>query len=51
MLECILWDYDQFTPNDEIGRAQIKLTDLQKGDWRDMWVDITSKSEKHWLWV
>lgn len=41
----IVWDYDPWSPNDEIGRCEIKLTELAPGQTKDLWLDVVSHSE------
>ena len=42
----ILFDYDWASANDEIGRAVLSLSDLPPGQERDLWLDVTSESER-----
>jgi hypothetical protein len=39
----ILYDYDWASANDEIGRAELKIADLQPGQKADLWLDVTSE--------
>jgi Ca2+-dependent lipid-binding protein len=39
----VLYDYDWASANDEIGRAVLKLSDLQPGQPSDLWLDIVSE--------
>lgn len=41
----VLWDYDPYSPNDEIGRCEVKLSELEAGRSLDLWLDVVSHSE------
>ncbi|KAI3438809.1 hypothetical protein D9Q98_001226 [Chlorella vulgaris] len=45
-LRMVLYDYDWASANDEIGRAVLKLSDLQPGQPSDLWLDIVSEGDK-----
>ncbi|EFN57550.1 hypothetical protein CHLNCDRAFT_143184 [Chlorella variabilis] len=47
-LKMSLFDYDWASANDEIGRAATRLSDLEPGQTRDLWLDITSESDKEY---
>ena len=36
----IMFDYDQFDPDDEIGRASIPIKDLEEKKHHDLWVEV-----------
>lgn len=46
MQRMVLYDYDWASANDEIGRAQLKISDLQPGQRADLWLDVTSEGEE-----
>ena len=41
----MLWDYDPWSPNDEIGRCTVRVSDLAPGQTQDLWLDVRSHSE------
>lgn len=43
MQTLVLYDYDWASANDEIGRAFVKLSDLQPGQTRDLWLEVASE--------
>ncbi|GAB4823698.1 hypothetical protein N2152v2_010744 [Parachlorella kessleri] len=45
-LTMVLWDYDPYSPNDEIGRCELDVSELQPGQTADMWLDVVSHSEE-----
>ncbi|KAL4421096.1 hypothetical protein ABPG77_009623 [Micractinium sp. CCAP 211/92] len=45
-LTLVLYDYDWASANDEIGRAFVKLSDLQPGQTRDLWLEVASEAQK-----
>lgn len=45
-LRFTLWDYDAFSPDDEIGRCDIAISDLQEGEAHDLWLDVENEGEK-----
>ncbi len=45
MQTLVLYDYDWASANDEIGRAFVKLSDLQPGQTRDLWLEVASEGE------
>lgn len=42
----VLYDYDWASANDEIGRAFVRVSDLQPGQERDLWLEVSSESER-----
>ena len=42
---CILMDYDDFNPDDEIGRATLAIKDLEHEKTEDLWLDIDTNEE------
>ncbi|KAL4425484.1 hypothetical protein ABPG75_009500 [Micractinium tetrahymenae] len=45
-LTMVLYDYDWASANDEIGRAFVTVADLQPGQERDLWLEVSSESEE-----
>lgn len=45
-LKFALWDYDNLSPNDEIGRCEIAIKDIPEGKTKDLWLDVISESEE-----
>lgn len=45
-LKFALWDYDAFSPNDEIGRCEIAIKDIPEGQAQDLWLDVYNESEE-----
>ena len=42
---CILMDYDDFNPDDEIGRSTLAIKDLEHEKTEDLWLDIDTHNE------
>lgn len=44
-LTAILYDYNEFSPNDELGRAQLALGDLQPGQEKEVTLLLRAKGK------
>ena len=45
-LRFALWDYDAFSPDDEIGRCEVALADLEERKTHDLWLDVVNEGEE-----
>lgn len=43
-LTCILMDYDDFNPDDEIGRCELPIKDISE-ETQDIWLDVDMNAE------
>lgn len=45
-LKFALWDYDAISPNDEIGRCELAISDLPEESSQDLWLDVINEGEE-----
>lgn len=44
ILTCVLLDYDDFNPDDEIGRCELPLKDLTE-ETQDLWLEVDMEAD------